>query len=58
MVKLFRFHNKEASGLREYYMSYKDIAKFLNRSTSHVQKVCQDIIKESKERLENEDINE
>ena len=48
MIKYFRFRNYKPSKTQKTYMTYKSIAKFLNRSTSFVQNKCKQIIVEDK----------
>ena len=40
IVKLFRYRKQPHKGKNKTYMAVKDIAKFLNRSSTHVSKIC------------------
>ena len=49
IIKLLRFRNKNISKSGMSYMPIKHIAKFVNRSYSHVHKKCQKLILESEQ---------
>ena len=40
MIKLFRFRTKKPSDCKYYYMKIKDIAQFLNKSSTYVSRIC------------------
>ena len=48
VVRFARWHNDNPGQAKEAYMTYKDIAKFINKSTSYVHKLCQKMVAESK----------
>ena len=43
IVKLFRFGKQPHIGKNKTYMRIKDIAKFLNKSTTHVSMICKEL---------------
>ena len=47
-VKFLRWRRLRPCEAHETYMTYKSIAKFINRSTTHVQQLCQKMIASSK----------
>ena len=46
MVRLFRFRNRNPSESKHRYMKIKDIAKFLNKSSTYVSRMCSKIKEE------------
>ena len=40
MVKFLRFRKEDPQSSKQTYMALSDIAKFLNKSTAYVGKIC------------------
>ena len=40
IVQLFRFRKQPVNGRNRTYMAVKDIARFINKSSTHVSKMC------------------
>ena len=53
MIKYLRFRKNSPSKCKQTFMSYKDIAKFLNKSIQYVHNRCKQIIQEDKQCMVN-----
>jgi hypothetical protein len=52
MVKFLRFRLDDPATAKCSYMGYLPIARFLNKSTTYVQKICEELVSRGPERQE------